>query len=184
MKGKVRVLTQPFFVASLLLLLITSCADQPEEFQLELDLFGDPIEIVWEQTEKEYPNVEPKLWLFFQRFEKAAAERGLNFDLNEANITASIDYIENGSAGACTMTNNQTIHHIIIDANFWTEATDGMIELIIFHELGHCFLEREHNDEKFNNGVCKSIMRSKISYCLDNYTTNTRNYYLNELFEI
>jgi len=56
-------------------------------------------------------------------------------------------------------------------------------ELIVFHELGHCFLQRGHREDALPNGACVSIMRSGIEDCLDNYTSETRSFYIDELFD-
>jgi hypothetical protein len=48
----------------------------------------------------------------------------------------------------------------------------------IFHELGHCVLNRSHDNNLQDNGLPRSLMFSKNQKLLDfNY-----NYYLNELF--
>ncbi|MEL6124666.1 MAG: hypothetical protein AAFR14_13205, partial [Bacteroidota bacterium] len=55
-------------------------------------------------------------------------------------------------------------------------------EYIIFHELGHCVLFRDHVDACFANNTWTSIMRSGHGSCFDNYTSRTRPYYIDELF--
>jgi hypothetical protein len=54
--------------------------------------------------------------------------------------------------------------------------------MVVFHELGHCYLGRGHSEETHPNGVCKSIMRSGNGGCFDNYNSTTREAYLDELF--
>ncbi len=56
-------------------------------------------------------------------------------------------------------------------------------EFVVFHELGHCDLGRDHRDEAFDNGVCVSIMRSGLGDCRDYYHPRTREGYLDELFD-
>ena len=75
-------------------------------------------------------------------------------------------------------------NHVIIDANFWTAASDNSKEMIIFHELGHCFLERGHNDDKKSDGTCASIMRSGRGGCIDFYTKSNKAEYLDELYTV
>jgi hypothetical protein len=59
-----------------------------------------------------------------------------------------------------------------------------MKEYIVFHELGHCVLNRPHTEDSFSNGVCSSIMRSGNGGCYDYYNRFTRQYYVDELFEV
>ena len=56
--------------------------------------------------------------------------------------------------------------------------------MIVFHELGHCYLTRGHKDERKNNGTCASIMRSGKAACMDFYTSDNRKEYLDELFDM
>jgi len=48
---------------------------------------------------------------------------------------------------------------IRINENNWEFLTEKQKEQLIFHELGHCVFDREHNDN-FDNGCPESIMRS------------------------
>jgi len=70
-----------------------------------------------------------------------------------------------------------------IDATYWANATALEREFVIFHELGHCFLDRTHIDTKDVQGDCESMMHSGISGCQFRYTLASRVAYLDELFE-
>ena len=56
-------------------------------------------------------------------------------------------------------------------------------EFYIFHELGHCYLRRVHDDSKDKEGNCLSIMHSSVDACKFVYNGNTRSEYLDELFD-
>jgi len=134
------------------------------------------------QLSKEYVGVEPELWGYFEKFEKAAADRGVDVDLTLAGITGSIETIHaHGTVGLCNHRLDEP-NHVIIDKNFWASASENSKEMIIFHELGHCYLERGHTDAKNNDGTCASIMRSGKGGCVDFYTRSNRNQYLDELY--
>lgn len=64
---------------------------------------------------------------------------------------------------------------VLIRQGIWETYNDASRELIIFHELGHCELERHHEGE-----LSESIMRPTI--LLDSDYINYQNYYVNELF--
>ena len=86
-------------------------------------------------------------------------------------------------AGQCSYGRFRNPRLVTIDASFWRRSSDRFKEFIVFHELGHCYLNRGHLESAFSNGVCVSIMRSGVGDCFDNYHVNTREYYINELFE-
>ncbi|RLA65901.1 MAG: hypothetical protein DRQ88_08470 [Epsilonproteobacteria bacterium] len=59
----------------------------------------------------------------------------------------------NGFIGVCCRNNNK----ILIDENYWNDASQEAKDLLIMHELGHCHLKRPHTPE----GV-KSIMNAVL----------------------
>lgn len=129
-----------------------------------------------------FEDVDERLWVHFTNFEEEAAIRGLNFDLNELGITGVIENIpEDGVAGTCQY--GQHIHHVTIDNNYWNRASFLQREFVVFHELGHCVLFRDHEEGQFTNGICRSIMRSGLGNCRDAYIQANREYYIDELFD-
>lgn len=74
---------------------------------------------------------------------------------------------------------------ILIDNRFWRMRDSLFKEWLIFHELGHLILNREHLDAKFKNNECVSYMYSgnKSYDCsLLSRLPNWREYYMKELF--
>jgi hypothetical protein len=130
-----------------------------------------------------YPEVEQALWDFFQHFEYEAAIRGYEVDLAAAGITAKVAEItEEHVAGQCSY-GAAIGRNIIIDETFWNSNASLLYkEMVVFHELGHCFLGLGHNEGLLSNGTCASIMRSGAGDCRDNYHAASRSYYLDELF--
>ncbi|MEM8968008.1 MAG: hypothetical protein AAGE93_16435 [Bacteroidota bacterium] len=138
-----------------------------------------------EPREVGYPGVEEALWVYFDRFEEEAFSRGININLRTANITGRIDEIdENRVLGQCNFGFRRfDSNRITIDETFWDRSSDRGREFVVFHELGHCFLNRGHREATDRGGVCSSIMRSGTGSCRDNYNQFTRNGYLDELFD-
>lgn len=129
-----------------------------------------------------FTNVEKDLWKYYSEFEYQAEIRGLKINLESLNISGEIsDIAEKGIAGSCQY-GSSINSHIIIDQPFWKNSTDLAKEFVVFHELGHCVLYRDHNESKNQNGTCQSIMRSGLGDCIDAYTLNNRKTYLDELF--
>ncbi len=131
-----------------------------------------------------FPAAENALWPYFQSFEKAALEQGLVVDLVAQNIKGSIMPIDEANVvGSCTY-GGFSPGEIVIDQQFWSRANYYAKEMVVFHELGHCFLFRDHLEGKRPNGSCISIMRSGLVQCRDIYSSTTKDYYVQELFSV
>lgn len=129
-----------------------------------------------------YERVDVRLWYLFESFEEEGRLRGLEIDLRAEGITAEISEIaSSGVAGLCQFV-PELPNAITIDATFWANSSAEFKEFVVFHELGHCFLDRGHLEDSFSNGSCVSIMRSGLGSCEDNYSPSTRAEYLDELF--
>ena len=134
--------------------------------------------------ERSYPGVDERLWPYFERFETAGIARGFEVDLVASRITGVIEDLEGEHvAGQCTTFGNFRPGRVTLDTEFWNNSSELFKEFIVFHELGHCYLDRDHREDTFSNGRCVSIMRSGTLNCRDNYNVATRNSYIDELFE-
>lgn len=164
------------------LLLLLAC--RPEESFIEPLPIDEPEEEAPIETDGEgYRRVDEVLWAYWASFEEEAALRGKTVDLKLSGIEGDIEALpEEGVAGQCSY-GYVAGKRIVIDREFWDRANTNWRELVVFHELGHCYLERGHREEAFDNGLCKSIMRSGTEDCRDAYGPQNREYYLNELFE-
>ena len=134
-------------------------------------------------VQAKYPDVNRELWTHFETFETEGARRGIFIDLATSEITGSIEPLhQDGVAGSCSygFSNPGSIK---IDRTFWQRSSNLIREMIVFHELGHCYLKRGHLEDAFQSGYCISIMRSGTCCCRDAYTLENRDYYLDELFE-
>ena len=133
-------------------------------------------------TERPFANVDPDLWVHFETFEQEGYQRGVEIDLRQERITGEITGIyENNVVGSCHY-NYQQPNHVIIDKKFWERSSHLTKEMIVFHELGHCYLYRPHLEDRYPNGFCRSIMRSGTCCCRDGYNAANRSVYLDELF--
>lgn len=134
---------------------------------------------------RDWPDIDPLLIPHFINFEDAAFERGIDIDLSTSGIRAVIEDIsEEDIAGTCTYgVHRFSLKEIVIDEPFWDQTSNLIREYIVFHELGHCYLFRDHNDQCTARGIWESIMRSgTIGGCRDSYNNRTREAYLDELF--
>jgi len=158
------------------LLLLSSCNYLEEE----------PVPLEEEEpvlNVQSYPGVDEALWPYFTRFEEEARLRGIEVDLVGNAITGVIEELsEDQVAGQCNY-NSHHPNHVTIDQSFWQSASDRYREFVVFHELGHCELLRDHREAAHADGSCKSLMRSGAGDCVDNYHPFSRPDYLDELFD-
>ena len=129
-----------------------------------------------------FPGVDEELWDLFEVFEIEGANRGFEIDLVKEGISGHIEPIdEEHIAGQCSYSE---IHpgRVTVDSDFWANSSANFKEFIVFHELGHCYLHRDHREDIDNLGRCVSIMRSGLEECRDNYNRLTREQYIDELF--
>lgn len=125
--------------------------------------------------------IDEALQPYFDRFVAEGTIRGHEIDLEAKKIEGFlIDIDEKDVVGQCSYGEN-TSRRVNIDINYWNKASDLEKEFVIFHELGHCYLDRSHNDQKENN-TCISIMHSGTTNCRFRYTNANRSVYLDELF--
>lgn len=129
-----------------------------------------------------YRDVDSRLWSYYEQFEEEGRKRGLEIDLRRSQISGEIDEIhENNVIGTCQY-GGYSHNHVTIDNAFWSRSSNLGKEFVVFHELGHCFLNRGHKEDSTSEGLCVSLMRSGNGGCRDAYSTRNREYYLDELF--
>jgi len=127
--------------------------------------------------------VEGAFDIYVEQFIEEGNERGLDFDFHRTGLTIQFASNITGSPGAC-LGNRQ----IVINREDWALMDEFEKESLIFHELGHCELDRAHDNQKLKNGEWTSIMRgTPFSACdndIINYAGTRREYYLDELFGV
>lgn len=135
------------------------------------------------QTEEAKPSVEINndLLPYFERFESEALLRGVEAPITTL-VSGKFADIEGDIVGQCEHYANSP-NTILVDQQYWQKASDLEKEYLLFHELGHCYLERSHLDSKDATGKCLSIMQSGQGNCRMNYNSSTRKEYLDELFD-
>ena len=92
--------------------------------------------------------------------------------------------LEGTEVGVCIMAQDTQYQRIIkIDKEAWDEHDSDAVykEALIFHEIGHCVLNRDHWDGVLDNGYAASIMNSNLNGVLPRYSED-RAYYMDELF--
>lgn len=108
--------------------------------------------------------------------------RGLNASLDEVDLTIQFGSLSGVRDGQCSFRNNT----ITIDREKWDLMPEESRVWLIFHELGHCILGRQHRNETMENGECISIMKGvedNFNCSFNYYSQKWWSYYLDELFE-
>lgn len=103
-----------------------------------------------------------------------AKENSLNYDIP----VGFGDMTTKGlTVGECVKWTGTSYRQIVIKKDYWDEASESEKINLIFHEFGHCDLDRNH-DEIENNGKPESLMYP-INY---GFAPQDFDFYVNELF--
>jgi hypothetical protein len=131
----------------------------------------------------------PDLDIYLERFEQEAQLRGYDFDLS-ALETAYLDEITVGDNTYCGYSyfdyDGSGLRRIEISTSVdcaWIYRSDIERENLFFHEIGHAFFNRWHDESKLCDGSPLSIMASIPSNFKIYTEVNKRNYYISELID-
>ena len=119
-------------------------------------------------------------------FEEEARKRGVELDITNLRVEFEGDLQGGEAAGLCTFASasNPTPHIRLDTTSFNWQNNLFHREILVFHELGHCILNRLHKDDYLPNGNIASIMRSTGDQVYGDLLNGfKRDYYLDELFD-
>jgi len=141
--------------------------------------------ITFTACEKDDPAVivDPALQPYFDRFVEEGALRGVTVDFTIIEVEGMLTEIDGNNIHGQCISNSAKANSLLVDNSFWNGASDIEKEFVIFHELGHCYLDRSHLDTQNQDGTCASMMHSGTSGCTNAYNQMTRSMYLDELFQ-
>jgi hypothetical protein len=136
--------------------------------------------LLWSCNKDNTSFVDASFVLYLDIFQKEAILRDVDVNGELSGLSVSFTSFDQNIAGQCQV--SKDVHRILVDSNYWKTATKLEREMLLFHELGHCILNRTHLDDKTGKSICISIMRSSSGTCKMDYNENTRSEYLDELF--
>jgi len=130
----------------------------------------------------------PELRIYLDRFEDEAKERGYDFDLTNVEAAYVDNIIMNGLTYCGWGYSNyggsgrRRIEISKAERCDWLSLSDMERENFVFHELGHAFLNRGHDDRMLCDGSVASLMTGGPNY-LTVYTEpgEDRDYYIEEI---
>lgn len=146
----------------IMLLLITGCGKSIEDF-IRID-----------NTNVKKAKTNPIFAPFIQSFEAEFNRK--------VRVPIVLKTIENKYAGVCLVYSNG-YREIRINKNSWDQYSHEQKEQLIYHELGHCVMNKNHDNALLNNHCPNSIMRS---YMFNDYEINEcylpeYNHYMDDL---
>ncbi|WP_341227590.1 putative metallopeptidase [uncultured Arcticibacterium sp.] len=141
--------------------------------------------------------INDSLKTYVNTFYTEAENRGLKLQ-RENLIVDFVDSLEEDRCGQCERPagNMEQQRRVLISltSDCWSQEPQQNKEALVFHELGHCLLNREHKEVLFPSGAPQSIMTlildgpyQPCEYVIgDNPSacnkTVRRQYYIDELF--
>lgn len=129
-------------------------------------------------------NVDPEFEPYVQEFILEAAKRGKTIDFSDSGLSIQFSDLPLTDAnGVCYLGRYQ----IEIDKADWFSFTERFRSYLLFHELGHCELDRLHRNDQFDDGSWKSILKGSPFLDAQNrkpvpYFGFRIDYYIDELF--
>lgn len=104
-------------------------------------------------------------------------------DLYAAHVSIQFGEIKQDNEGGTILAYcYYSTNNIVVNPKSWVTLSAHAKEILIFHELGHCVLGREHDDRLDENKCAVTIMHSNIAPSRRCYKKK-REYYLQELFK-
>jgi hypothetical protein len=131
-------------------------------------------------------NIESQLRPFIKKFVEEGEERGHFFDFDGFEATFSEEEIgdnEDICGRASSFSDNRNTIVIRLNDNCWIDQPGTTRQALVFHELGHSLLDRPHRDDRFDNGLVKSIMETGMLGPYNEFTPLLRTYLVDELFD-
>lgn len=131
--------------------------------------------------------IDPAFTSFVEQFKEEGKSRGQNISTDNLEVLF-VNQINNNVAGCgqgFSDYQNSGNLRLEIAQNCWNELNELEREHLIFHELGHIILEREHDSAKLPDGYSPKSMMCFDCYPFYQYHEEgpLRDYYLDELFD-
>jgi hypothetical protein len=129
-------------------------------------------------THEHSQHIPSEIRSYVDEFSSDAKDKGIDIDLKNFTLDVSFTSLPDAE-GRCYFDGNK----VQIDSNFWNRSNQIQRRFIVYHELGHCILDRRHDNTTLPNGECKSLMRGDVYNCSENLVSEKWwDYYLSELF--
>ncbi len=127
-------------------------------------------------------NIDPELAPHLEVFKAEAQQRGIPMNINNLIMKFTKKFDKTETLAQCQY---GLVPTIVVGLEFWRYSDLKTREQVVFHELGHCILGRDHLDDSVNLGGYNIIPKSIMSTMLFSSTfyDHNRTYYIDELFQ-
>lgn len=105
---------------------------------------------------KKIVSIEPRYQSYVDNFVSDAQKTGRTIEINDL-IIKSVPQISDEIIGQCQRGINVT-PRIVINYGHWKNFSNVEREELLYHELGHCILNRWHKNDTDSLGIPISIM--------------------------
>jgi hypothetical protein len=121
------------------------------------------------------------LWLYANRFFDEAETRNIHLDKS----TLSIRFVDKREIIPYAGYGESNPPRVRIATQYWYGYTEVQKEILMFHELGHAMLARQHTNEMLSDCIhYKSMMLAGNQFVVyDRLDDEKREYYIDELFD-
>lgn len=126
--------------------------------------------------EPRFDRVDPQFAPYVAEFNKACGV--------PVGITIPMGFAKLGNAaGECIewRVGTRDYEEIAIDPRSWEQMNEAQRWMLVAHELGHCLLNRNHDDSYIRPGYPTSVMISSVPINADSLLRAHKQYYINEL---
>ncbi len=136
--------------------------------------------------------IEAKYREYVDRFVTEGVDRGFDVDISELTVVEGIapQFQEFCGYGYSNYNSTGRPRVEISDVAFcWDDRNDIEKEALMFHELGHAILARQHKETTYSNTLPTSMMCSEacaganLFFVYNTFTPGLRKYYIDELFD-
>ena len=165
-----------YILISLIGALSLSSCGVPLPLQSDLMIRG-------ENAVRQFSTTDSAFTSYVEEFEQLGKTINQDVKFEVGDIPINFGNIKNESYQGVCYTYTDGTREVIIRKSWWDNHTDDYRRSLIFHELGHCRLDRDHLDEthEVNGEVMKISMMNSVIIRPRDYTRYTNPYH-NELF--
>lgn len=144
-----------------------------------------PLDFILRSKEysRQFDSTDKRLKPYVQAFEREAALVLDRPNFKVGDIPVNFGDTENSDFVGVCFTYHDGSREVIIRKRWWDHADEKARQAIVFHELGHCRLDRGHNDQVImqdDREIRLSLMHSRMVY-LNDYQQMEEEYH-HELF--
>ena len=111
-------------------------------------------------------SVDPALMPYYEAFVKEGQDRGNNQATNDLSMNFGettgnvIGYCRRQESYNWNLLTKETVSTpvVVVKPSWWKNATEASRRELVYHELGHCLMDKDHNNQKSMYGQPESIM--------------------------